>query len=119
MIADVIHKYQALPFRYGNDCCAFVGDCLAELTGKNPNYDYSTEAEAEALIEKHGGLEGAITSVLGPPIADTPRDGDVVLIDNGARQVAGIVYRNRLVCRVASGLVDLDLERAKRVWRYA
>ena len=115
---DVIRKYVDMPFEYGNDCCAFVGECVESITGDNPMnvFNYQTEAEAAALLGVYGGLERAITATLGQPYDDI-KDGDVCLINsNDGRHAAGIVFQGRIVARVANGLMDYPLERALRVW---
>lgn len=115
---DILLKYSSKPFRYGDDCCAFVGDCLKQMTGKNPaeGLRYKTKAEADAIIEKHGSLEAAISFYLGSPY-DGIKDGDVCLLPtNDGDVAAGIVFNGRIVARVARGLMDYPLDRAIKVW---
>lgn len=112
---NAIRKYQALPFRYGLDCCAFVAECVTENTGKNLNFDYSTEDEAQAILDRFGSLEAAITDRLGKPYFGY-EDGYVALIKTRQQEVAGIFNRGRILVRVAKGLNDLPPHRAAKVW---
>ena len=118
LIQGVIAKYLGVPFSYGLDCCAFAGDCVEAITGDNPmrQFDYEDEDSANELIESLGGLEAAITHVLGEPYDDF-KDGDVCLIEmiNG-QQAAGIAYNGRVVVRAKNDLMDLPKEAAKKVW---
>lgn len=115
---EVLVKYSALPFRYGADCCTFVGECIESQTGKNPMdaFHYRSEKQAMQLLDTFGSLENAITAVLGEPY-EGAEDGDVCTLDaNDGSEAAGIVYRGRVVARVASGLMDYPLERAHKFW---
>ena len=114
----VIQKYAGLQFRYGQDCCQFVGECIEAITGKNPmaGLTYSDEREAYAIIDRFGDLEGAMRHFLGKPY-DGHKDGDACLMDNnGGRLAAAIVYRGEVIGRVNGGLMNYPLDRAKLVW---
>ena len=115
---SVIDKYSGLPFRYGLDCCQFAGECVESLTGKNPMdaLTYSTEREANKIIESFGGLENAMRHFLGEPY-DGHKDGDVCIMDNNAGQmISAVIYRGRIVARVPGGLMDYPITRALRIW---
>ena len=113
----VIDKYSAIPFTWGADCCTFVGECVEALTGHNPNFAYSTHAEAKKILARFGSLEAAITDRLGGPYFGY-RNGYVALVESaGGIPLAGIFYRGRIVVRVQTGLMDLPPCRALRVWR--
>jgi Domain of unknown function (DUF6950) len=120
-LIHVIEKYANAPFVWGvSDCCQFVGECMASVTGFNPAaaVDYQSEADADDLLEQYGGLTGVISELLGAPSTGTDyRDGDVGLIDNGVVQVAGVFFKDRIICRTLSGLVDLPASRACKVWK--
>ena len=114
----VIEKYAGQSFRYGADCCQFVGECVESLTGDNPMkaFSYSDESEAYEIINSYGSLEKAITATLGEPY-DGFKDGDVCLIEQtGGRQIAAVAYENRVIARVKSGLMDYPRGYAKKVW---
>ena len=79
-VMRAISAWEQRPFEFGKtDCCQFCDFVVHELTGKHViPWAYSDEGEANAILEKHDGLEGAVTSVLGVPSQDMSR-GDVVL----------------------------------------
>lgn len=115
---SVIDKYAELPFRYGLDCCQFAGECVESLTGKNPMdaLTYSNEREAYKIIKSFGGLEAAMRHFLGEPY-DSHKDGDVCIMDNNeGRELAAVIYRDRVVARVENGLMDYPISRATLIW---
>lgn len=112
---SIIQQYANLPFRYGLDCCAFVADCIEANTGKQLNFEYDTEEGAQAILDRFGSLEAAITDRLGKPYFGF-EDGFVALVKTRAQEVAGIIYRGRILLRVQSGLNDLPVHRAYKVW---
>lgn len=114
----VIEKYSRTPFRYGADCCQFVGECVESLTGRNPmeQFDYGSQAEAEAIIASYGGLEAAMRAVLGEPY-DGAKTGDVCLLRVNGQELAGVVMGDRAVYRTSKTyLTDIPVERAEVVW---
>lgn len=95
-----------------------MGECIESVTGKNPIADlsYSTEEEAREIIESHGGMQAVITHYLGEPYNGC-KHGDACMIDtNNGELAAGIIYKDRVVARVKSGLMDYPLNRALMVW---
>lgn len=115
---SVIDKYSGLPFRYGQDCCQFLGECIESLTGRNPMHkiQYSSQTEAQTILDRYGDLEGAMRHFLGEPY-DGHKDGDACLMNNnGGELAAGVIYRDRVVARVKSGLMDYPISRALMVW---
>ncbi len=131
-IVDVIHEYSSKPFEYGADCCQFVAACIEERTGENPMaaFEYSSEEEARAILDKYGGLGNAIRKTLGEEkrveLADT-QDGDVLLIDiRGSLpfmadivgdEIAAVCFKGRAVVRTLGGVTDWPMGRATAAWR--
>lgn len=118
-IMRIIRRYENVPFKYGVDCCAFVGDCVEELTGNNPmcNFSYDDEDTAYQIIDSFGTLEDAISATLQRLPYDGLKTGDICVIDSGdGRQAAGIIYGDRIVARVKTGLMDYPLSRALAIW---
>lgn len=116
---SVIDKYAGMPFDYRSDCCRFAAECVEMVTGKNPiaELSYSTEREAYRIIKQYGGLREAVTHYLGEPSDGEGKDGDVCLIDaSNNREALGVIYRDRVVARVESGLMDYPVSRAKTLW---
>jgi len=117
-VFDIIQKYDRMPFRYGLDCCRFAAECVESITGKNPmaGIEYSNEAEAYAIIDRHGDLEGALRAHLGEPY-DGRKDGDVILAEcSDGSQLAGIIFNGVCVVRTKVGIADWPIRRARLVW---
>lgn len=115
---EVIAKYEAMPFRYGADCCQFVGECVESLRGYNPTneFSYRTKDEADELIAGYGSLEDLCTTQFGPPCF-YPKDGDIALYDQiDGSQIVGIVSGDDVILRAVRGLVRWPLIDAKKVW---
>jgi hypothetical protein len=116
---NVFRKYADKPMSYGDyDCCQFVGECLEQTLGYNParQFVYDSEAGAQQHIDRFGSLEALITSLFGKPYYGYEH-GFVGVVNNGGRQVAGIIYRDRIVCRTEKGVMDLPVSRASKVWK--
>jgi hypothetical protein len=79
-------------------------------------FSYKTESEANEIIAGFGDLEAAITATLGEPHNNEPKVGDVCVFPNAGRQIAGIVYKNRIVARTQSGVMDYPLDWALNFW---
>jgi hypothetical protein len=120
------------PFVWGeHDCALFAADAVQAMTGVDIAADfrgkYSSEAEAFALIKeltggetvadaaawcaaKHGMLEWKH-----PLMAQR---GDLVVLEESGRLIAGIVSLNgrQLLCAGESGLHRLPITDIKRAW---
>lgn len=86
-------EYAALPHRWvwggmgGHDCTTFCARWVEEVTEKNPAAGlagtYATAEEANAIIERAGGVErlvGARLESLGFSRTTDPQDGDIGII---------------------------------------
>lgn len=115
----VIEKYQALPFEWGvSDCCQFIGECIEAMTGVDhlARFAYSGRAGARKLLRQYGGLENLVSAVLGPPVERTAQHGDIVSVHQGDGPLLGVIWRDRLLLRTESGLVDWPAEYAETIW---
>ena len=80
-----LEEWRTRAFAWGtSDCCQFVGEVAAALTGDDRRAlfgSYSTAAEAAKIIADEGGMTALLTRAFGPPkpVARAHR-GDVVLI---------------------------------------
>jgi hypothetical protein len=117
-------------FQWGRwDCALAVCDAIRALTGVDPGAPYrgtySSEAEAQAIFAKAGGLANfaaAVASQHGmqevrPRLA---RRGDVVFADNGTPDGAlGIVDLSGTCasCVGPRGYRRIPMHRWKRAWR--
>lgn len=93
-LAAFIDARRRVAFRWGtNDCCIVAADWVLEATGVDPAATwrgYASEAEAQAIIERAGGMRELVSL----PERATPRlaqRGDVVLAEHEGQQVFGVV----------------------------
>ena len=86
-LAAFVEERQKLAFEWGpNDCVTHAADAVQAMTGEDPlgplRGAWSDEASARLALAEHGGLQAAVTGVMGDPLA-TPmlaQRGDVVLV---------------------------------------
>ena len=118
-IFNVIQSYTNRPIVYGeSDCCQFAADCIEAITGVDyrPVFGrYSSEREAKRLMVKYGGIAGLLTHVLGEPNGDSSGAGVATTTQDG-REMAGVIYKGRLVVRTENDLTDWPIELAEKVW---
>ena len=120
------------PFEWGvNDCCLFPADAIEAFTGVDLAAEfrgrYTSEAEAFALIKSVTGAEGVEAAAAycaeracllertNPLMAQR---GDLVVLENEGRMIAGIVHLNgrQAVTVAEDGLVLLPLTAVRRAW---
>lgn len=99
-LAEYVEAQRATAFAWGKtDCAMFASDAVLALTGSDPFAEYrgrySTETEAERLIDEAGGFEALCTRLLGEPKpVACARRGDLVfgpLRPDGAEGLAVVV----------------------------
>ena len=102
-----LNKWERRQFRYGDaDCCQFIAFVVKELTGKDYSADfvYESQAQAELLIGREGGLLEFIGSILGQP-SSTLQDGDPCVVRLPiVDQICGIKLGNYVVCLTSHGM---------------
>ncbi len=117
-----LREQAVLPFVWGStDCVRLAAGLIERATGTNPSarFSYSSEIEAKRELVARGGLEAAVTEVLGPPQNDLRlcADGDIVLTAFEGSQALGIALpRVFYVRRTNGGLYPVDLTLAIRFW---
>lgn len=111
-----------VPFAWGaHDCATFAAAVVAELRGApavEPTWRTAEQAEAE--LQARGGLQAAITAVLGDPYdpqLEQPADGDVVLVRAPGFEMAAVWAGAGPVGVASRGLVRLSPRRAAAGWR--
>lgn len=135
---DTSHLHQFLvdrqkaPFAWGgNDCCLFAADAIQAITGVDIAADfrgkYNDEKSALAAIRSATGgstVEDAAVycaSKAGLPELPHPlfaHRGDLVLLENEGRVVAGIIGLHGYPLAVGEkGLMKLPLSAIRRAWR--
>ena len=117
----VIDKYTSAPFIYGvADCCRFAAECFEALHGRNPmaELSYSGEAEALAIIDRHGTLYDAMCFYLGKPRGsiDEAEAGDVAWLRYNGGEMAAAVAGDVILVRTQNGLMEWPLKWAGAVW---
>lgn len=93
-----IHEFTALPHRFrwggvgGDDCMTFPASWALQAIGLDPadglRGTYTTRAEAQAIVDAHGGalaFMGSKLLAIGARRTDQPADGDIGLV----RMLAG------------------------------
>jgi hypothetical protein len=121
-----IEMRRKTPFAWGSaDCFTFAADAVNALHGVDLMEDfrgkYSTEAEAEALLAAHGGLEAAAAERLkaagfqecAPNFAHRH---DVALVHPGNMMLLGIVVGVHVAVTGADGLKFVRRSLIKRAW---
>lgn len=116
---EVVKQWADRPFAYGADCCQFAGEMVEAMHGWNPMnaFSYADEGSANRIIAEYGSLEAAITATLGEAHRE-PVEGDVVVVDlKDGSQIAGVVFRGRVVVRAKPrGLIRWPRAYARRAW---
>jgi hypothetical protein len=84
LLADWVERNRARPFVWGEwDCVLAAADCVQTITGEDTLAGLRWDGVRGALrqLEVEGGLEAAVTRVLGEPVAPAfAQRGDVLLI---------------------------------------
>lgn len=118
MPVDIVAKWMATPFAYGADCCQFAGEMVEAIHGWNPmtRFAYEGQKQANQIIAEYGNLEGAINAVLGEGHRQ-PAESEVVVVDQtDGSQIAGFVFRGRILARTRDGVIRWPLAYARRAW---
>lgn len=107
----LVEELKGKPCVYGEtDCSIIPAQWVADITGKTFDWpEYSTREEAEAIIEKAGGLVEVwkpITRKLGlVERHDTPEIGDIGIIDTSLGHVGGIwLHGQTFIWRAEEGV---------------
>ena len=117
----VIAEAESQTFSYGAfDCALFVADVVNAITGQDyaqPYRGYQTEAEADEILHKAGGL-GRIPDQfferIPPQFAVT---GDIVWRQKRKRETLGICVGAACCFPKKDGLVWLHRRVIRRAWR--
>jgi len=129
ILAAEIEAHRNRPFEWGvHDCALFAADVVQAMTDVDYSGKfrgrYSTEAEANELLERMGGLEAIATDALGEPL-DNPRfaqRGDVILINNDrcfprGMEALGICIGHKCAYVGKKGLIFLSMKDWQKAWR--
>jgi hypothetical protein len=133
-----LREQRSAPFAWGsNDCCMFAANAIESYTGVDIAADfrgkYHDEASAFALIKTVTGAGLDPRTAIGDAaaycaakhgLAEWPhplqaRRGDLVVVENGGRLIAGIVHltgRHVVSISEGGGPVKLSILAIKRAW---
>lgn len=124
-LADFLQSRRLEPFAWGsNDCCCFVADAIAAMTGTDLATSwrgtYDSETGAARVLVPYGSVYGLAVAKLGQPL-DVPalaQRGDVVWVAPDGRQMLGIVTGGGDWCAPGDdGLVFFPMADVAMVWR--
>ena len=107
-VLQALNKWKRRAFDYGDaDCVQFANFITKELTGRDylRDFTYSTEEQANAIIDKEGDLEDTVTAILGEStenVSELP-DGSPVIIKFPAGQLMGIKLGDEAICLTLKG----------------
>jgi hypothetical protein len=125
-LADLLDTRLAMPFAWGShDCATFAADGAVAVCGADPmahlRGQWTTEAEAEAVISALGGLEAAADDALRAIGAvDCPpalaQRGDLALFLTGNMPALGVIEGADVVAPGFDGLRRVPVAAATRAW---
>lgn len=128
LLAAFVESRLATPFAWGsNDCVTFVADAAQAISGDDPlgalRGQWTTDAEAEAVLSTMGGLQAAVTATLGAPL-EAPsfaQRGDALLVrmpGTGA-EIMALCLGSRWACPGDEGLTRGPMSYAVAAWPIA
>ena len=113
------------PFVWGvHDCCTFCADAVQAITGVDVmgtlRQRYQSAFEALAMTQELGGLQAAVSSVLGEPCSPALCTvGDVLLLRNEGREVVALCNGATAIVTGPHGLVAVAAPEVLAAWRVA
>ena len=128
--AAILRVYQAhrgATFRWGkNDCLAFVIACAEaigcgnDLVRRRAEFQYASEAEANAIMVAQGwrGLGDLAASLWNCiPVAQAQTGDWALIVNDGGAETLGVVVRDTVVAQTAKGAGVVPLRQARSAYR--
>lgn len=117
-LADELRAADERPFSFqGLVCLTFAAACARAITGIDyaARFPFADEAGAQKILDDHGGVEGLLTALLGPP-CQTARVGDVVTADLSEGLHVGVHVGKRIAFYCSDGLRYGALSQIRNAW---
>lgn len=115
----IIERYKAEPFVWGKtDCCRFVCECVASITGVDlsEKFDWHDHVSATALVDSYGSLYELVCAELGPTSLFY-KDGDVCMTYYCGQQILGVIKGNKGLFRTEAGIIERPV--ASVAWHWS
>lgn len=120
----VVERTMREPFAWGrNDCALFIGDIIEAITGDNPGaifrgtYDTADGAMSALNAAGYTDLADFASHNFEEIHPSRARRGDIALIRDGERWVAGFFDHERIGSIALTGYATGDRERASRAFK--
>lgn len=122
-VLAILDEWPHTEFAYGRaDCCRFAAFVAARLIGRDlmAGFAYTSEAEACEVLQRSGGLTGALKPILGDPAPKAYLEpGDPILIAAGGVELLGVYLGTRHVAAldIHGGMREISLGFCPYGWR--
>lgn len=119
----VLRLKASCAFAWGtNDCCTLCADAIQAMTGVDVMATlrgrYATAFEALGLMQSLGGLQAAVTDLLGEPCSPALCTvGDVLLLQNEDRDILALCNGGTALVAGQNGLVSVADPHIVAAWR--
>lgn len=125
LVDQTLQDWRSGPLIYGeSDCMLSIGKYVAAAGGKDITGDflgrYSTQEEALAIMEAHGGSGGLFAQMGLDRVDEAPRRGDALeLIHTEIETIGALCTGDGVAVRLERGVAEVDLRFVKwrGVWR--
>lgn len=119
----LVQSHAHTPFDWGaHDCCTFAADAVQAITGQDVmaglRASYSSALSATNVLARLGGMQCAVSALLGPAIGPVYCSvGDVLLVKNEGRDLLAVCNGASGLAPGPLGLVAVDIQTALAGWR--
>lgn len=118
----LVNKMADAPFKFGkNDCYTFTSKLVKEWHGIDHvkrHAVYKSEEEAQAYMDKNGGIEALTIGTLGYAVdPETCTNGDVVSAEVGSGVALGFVFNGVGLFKAERKIVKIPLRKCRLGWR--
>lgn len=121
IVRQVLLQQANEKFTWGSlDCVLFSISAANQIAGAefDAPFDYSSEEEAQEILDAHGGLSGLFTHVFGPPTnLNELDDGDPVLVDFPViGEMMGMMVSGSAMVKTMGGTVSMSATKIIEGW---